>query len=157
VRSPHNRVRRDVAGGSASAWRCLSGQSSRLRDRGKSTAVAEHVVGDDKDVVGHGDPGSFRSTMLTDASEFQLREHLPEQEGMVGGKVAAQRLRQWLTFGDKACPSPALPDVPDRFPRLPARPTWRGPRRPAHRDHVRQLDVGCLQQLVRSEEPPLLR
>ena len=33
-------------------------------------AVAEHVVGDDEDAVGHGDPGSFRSTTLNDASEL---------------------------------------------------------------------------------------
>jgi len=34
----------------------------------KVHAVAQHVVGDDEDAVGHGDPGSFRSATLTDAS-----------------------------------------------------------------------------------------
>jgi hypothetical protein len=40
-------------------------------------AVAEHVVGDDKDAVGHGDLGSFRSTTLTDRSELRAQVTLP--------------------------------------------------------------------------------
>ncbi len=36
-------------------------------------AVVEHVVGDDEDAMGHGDPGSFRSTTFTDTSELRAQ------------------------------------------------------------------------------------
>jgi hypothetical protein len=36
-------------------------------------AVAEHVVSDDEDAVGHSDAGSFRSTALADASELRTQ------------------------------------------------------------------------------------
>jgi len=36
-------------------------------------AVAQHVVGDDEDAVGHGDPGPFRSAALADASELRAQ------------------------------------------------------------------------------------
>jgi hypothetical protein len=59
-------------------------------------AVAEHVVGDDEDAVSDGDPGSFRSPALADASELRtqitlarvgccpgaLQKHLPTRESL---------------------------------------------------------------------------